>query len=482
MSYSTTIFEAKVRRVWHIDHLRAVCGLLGAPWRDVPRRVLSVGCGTGVHLIPLACQFPSTTFIGCDPEGEPLFRGKSFRDACELQNVSFVEGTAADVGEELFDLVLVQGVYSWINSDQQNELLAECVKRLAPNGVMLLTHNVAPGWTIRKIIQQYLESIGVNPADLLLPADLEQARNELKRFSESINHDSAYGALISAEIKRILGESSAYLRHEFLNPETSGEPLTDIVGRAARFGLSYLGDARFSRNPFGDSGQLDRARAATARDFQRGIPYRESLFTRQEFENRFSIPSEKVISLIKFGSILSEDEECPGDFRDPMGREFGFSSEQIPCLVLRTLSSQWPRFLSWGELSDIVRVTGEELSKVVFDLISSELITIAVEPPSYSVSSTTITAPRWLNLELAAGSFLTNRLYEPVALEGFESMLLSAIASGVTSIEGLIKLTTAQISTSPDHRSLPKAVIVDTVRDSLRTLARAGLVNEIVED
>jgi len=482
MSYTTTPYEAKVRRVWHLEHLRAICSLLGSPQSEAWRRVLSVGCGTGVHLIPLACEYPETTFIGCDPEVEPLARGESFADSCGLKNLSFVEGTAADVDKEPFDLILVQGVYSWISPQQQSELLAECAQRLSPEGIMLLTHNVAPGWTIRRVVQQYLETIGIRRARDIPSAELDRARDELKKFGDKINLDSPYGALIRAEIKRILGESASYLMHEFLNPETSGEPLSHLVERSAEFGLSYLGDARFSRNPLPEGTGANRLEAAMARDFQRGIPYRESLFSRQAIRTNFPTIDKEALNSLSFGTLLVEDEEPRGDFRDPRGREFSFGVEEVSYGVLKMLASKWPRFVKWSELSNGIVSREEVLSRAVIELLNSELITIAYNPPQYLLSSTTVTAPPWLRWEIGVGSLLTNRLYEPVELGGFETMLLSAIVSGLTSVDGLIRLTSSHLAVSPEHRSLPRGVIEDTVREGLRTLARAGLVNEIVEE
>jgi hypothetical protein len=91
-----------------------------------------------------------------------------------------------------------------------------------------------------------------------------------------------------------------------------------------------------------------------------------------------------------------------------------------------------------------------------------------------------VTAPEWLGWEITAGGVLTNRWYEPVELGGFELMLLSAIIGGLHSVEGLISLTRMQISQSPDHRTLPAEVVSETVKDGLNTLARAGLVHEVV--
>jgi SAM-dependent methyltransferase len=496
--YTATTFEAKVRRVWHLDHLRAVSCILGHRWGDdKPRRVLSVGCGTGVHLVPLACQYPEVHFIGCDPEVEPLSRGISYRDFCGCRNLDFVTGTIDAIeaanNEATFDVILVQGVYSWIEEGARDSLLGGVVARLSEEGVLLLTHNIAPGWTIRQVVQQFLGSIGIVPSDLISDEAVRMARTQLERFREEINRDSVYGSLVWGEVTRILSESTAYLRHEFLNPATSAGPLCELVRRAQTVGLSYLGDARFSRNPFpglrdsvGRGSDGNRGDAATFRDFCRGLPYRESLFTRRSLSSPFPRVTEESLSSLSFGCALVEDEDSPGYFRDPAGREFSFRADELDGEIVRLLAAHWPRCLSWLDLrqgidgKDGITEKGSQLAYCLTSLLASEFITCASRPPVFKDTTEIVTAPQWLGWEMTAGGVLTNRWYEPVELGGFELMLLSGIVGGLHSVEGLISLTRMQISQSPDHRTLPAEVVSETVKDGLFTLARAGLLHEIV--
>ncbi len=496
--YTATTFEAKVRRVWHLDHLRAVSCLLGHRWGDdKPKQVLSVGCGTGVHLVPLACQYPEIHFVGCDPEGEPLSRGMSYRDFCGCRNLKFITGTidAIEVANDdaKFDIILVQGVYSWMEEAARDTLLRGIAERLSQEGVLLLTHNVAPGWTIRQVVQQFLCSVGIVPGDSISDEAVRRARTELERFREEINRDSVYGSLVWGEVTRILSESTAYLRHEFLNPATSASTLSELVDRVQSVGLSYLGDARFSRNPFpglsdsvGTGTDGNRGGAATFRDFCRGLPYRESLFTRRPLSSPFPRVTEESLSSLSFGCALVEDDDSPGYFRDPAGREFSFRADQLDGEIVRLLAAHWPRTLSWLDLKKGIdgkygiAKEGQQIADCLMSLLASELITFAATPPVFKDTSEMVTAPEWLGWEMTAGGVLTNRWYEPVELGGFELMLLSAIIGGLHSVEGLISLTRMQISQSPDHRTLPAEVVSETVKDGLNTLARAGLVHEVV--
>ena len=480
MSYAETIFEAKVRHVWHLDHLRVMSLLLNHPTDECPtppRRVLSVGCGTGVHLVPLACQYPSTQFVGCDPEEAPLARGRSFRDFCGLSNLEFIVGTVRAVPEELFDIVLVQGVFSWVNEEARDELLRACAQRLSPGGMVLLTHNVAPGWTIRTVIQEYLISQGIIPGRFLPSEILARARGVLERLHGEMNRDSAYGTLLSGEVKRILGESPSYLRHEFLNPQTTGAPLSSVVVHARQAGLHYLGDARLSRNPFGEDDR-DRAEIATFRDFSRGVAYRESLFTNAPVAGGFPKLSREQCEQLSFGSSLIEDDEHSGEFRDQGGREFSFTASQPEYSVLRVLGASWPRFILWDELRRAAGRDDESLTECVGRLLINELVIPASEPPTYVSSTDQVSVPCWLGWELLNTKMLTNRLYEPVELGGFESMLLSSITGGITTVDGLVQVIQMQVAHSPEHRSLPHGVIYDTVLEGLVTLARAGLIHE----
>lgn len=67
------------------------------------RDVVDVGCGTGGALLAMASSFPASRFTGVDPSTVAIARAEERTD--ELDNVTLVEGTTADLEQDSADLV-----------------------------------------------------------------------------------------------------------------------------------------------------------------------------------------------------------------------------------------------------------------------------------------------------------------------------------------------------------------------------------------
>jgi hypothetical protein len=241
----------------------------------------------------------------------------------------------------------------------------------------------------------------------------------------------------------------------------------------------------------------ERGKEGTFYDFTRGIAYRESLFLPElTSETKASIDSDiislsgvsskgglvKTLPNLHYGSSLSQDLVEPELFRDLSGRCFNFSQNSAEFKILKYLSERWPRFATWRDMLSAMNKDEGTAPDCVEGLLVSEMIIPAVEPPQYEEFSQEVTSPRWLNWQLVSSGVLTNRLYEAVELEGFESMLLEAISGGMVRLGDLVKLTVMQLSKSPEHRDMTFDVIREAVVEAIRTLSRASLINEVIGD
>lgn len=99
--------------------------LIGAIEHLSPRTVLEVGCGNGINLLLLACQFPDIEFTGIEltkqghqaatrfqelpelPEALQEYAPLSLPDPTAFKRIRFLQGTAADLPfeDDRFDLV-----------------------------------------------------------------------------------------------------------------------------------------------------------------------------------------------------------------------------------------------------------------------------------------------------------------------------------------------------------------------------------------
>jgi len=99
-----------------------------------PRRVLDMGCGTGIQLtIPLAERFPDIFFAGSDDDSGSIYFA---RKSHSLPNLNFVK--ANDIAaDEIFDLIILADVIEHVENPEV--FLAYLHSMLAEGGKLIIT-------------------------------------------------------------------------------------------------------------------------------------------------------------------------------------------------------------------------------------------------------------------------------------------------------------------------------------------------------
>lgn len=233
----------------HPARIGAIARLLGMP-AALPDscRVLELGCGEGMNLLPLAERFPRAHFVGVDFSGGQIGVGEQARLAAKLDNAQLVcaDLRAYEPEPGAFDYVIAHGVYSWVPDEVKERLLALCAQALAPAGVAFISYNVHPAWGLIGSLRAVL-------------------RAELARVPDPVAHttrllpalDAAFAAqpgphstLMREAIAEMQSKPVALLFHDEL--EAINDPVTflDFASHAARYSLHYLGEAHFASLPF----------------------------------------------------------------------------------------------------------------------------------------------------------------------------------------------------------------------------------------
>src|SRR5437763_13756593 len=97
-SYDEVPYPSSPFPYTHPDHLAVVATLLGlSPARADRCRVLELGCAGGGNLIPLAYNYPESTFLGIDLSIEQIRQGEELRAALGLATIELRAMSILDV-------------------------------------------------------------------------------------------------------------------------------------------------------------------------------------------------------------------------------------------------------------------------------------------------------------------------------------------------------------------------------------------------
>jgi len=135
---------------------------------DCPRRVLDVGCGTGLLLRLIAARQPEAEeLIGIDAAAGMIATARSMANDSRL---SFSEAVAEDLPfpGESFDLVV--STTSFDHWEDQGAGLSECARVLAPAGRLVLTDLFSPMLAPTLLVARRSRARTRNRAEYLLKA------------------------------------------------------------------------------------------------------------------------------------------------------------------------------------------------------------------------------------------------------------------------------------------------------------------------
>src|SRR5690242_17464999 len=108
-----------------------------------PRRVLEVGAANGFRLAAIRERYGSEV-VAVEPSSEAIADGRS-----RFPSVTFVQSTAASIPiTEPFDLVIVNGVFCWIDRKSLLRSIGEIDRMVADDGYLVLA-DFSPGGFVK---------------------------------------------------------------------------------------------------------------------------------------------------------------------------------------------------------------------------------------------------------------------------------------------------------------------------------------------
>jgi len=499
-SYDDVPYGAAAHPTTHPDRLATVATVFGATPPPVATcRVLELGCARGMNLVAMAEQLPDARFVGIDLSGRQIDEGRETVARLGLGNVDLRQASILDVDETFgeFDYVICHGVFAWVPREVQDKIFEICATRLSPDGVSQISYNTYPGWHFRGMIREMLlyHSAGLDDPLVRTAA----ARALLDFLAQAAGEHSPYGRILNEERALLARLPDYYVFHEHL--ETTNQPLWfhEFAGRAASYGLQYVGDADPpTMGHFNLPEQVQQVlrrlsgsvvQAEQYLDFLRNRTFRQSLLVREGVALSRTIDT-AVLRRLRVATAArqegggAEPEEVT--FRG--GKETVTTKDPLLRAAVEYLGPLWPESVPFSAVVATVSTAtgvGEETvarslgSSFLRLYLSSGVLELHVTPPAFTTApgEHPVASPL-ARLQAMEGTDVTNLRHDSVRLGEVERLVLPMLdgtrsRGGVTSAL-LAGRDGALISVAGG--SDRKSDVAEAVERTVERLARGALL------
>lgn len=319
--------------------------------------VLEIGCGRGENLLRQATAYPESTCVGVDIDPERIAAGVASMGEQQLANahlycMGLADLLSVEVGK--FDYIVIPSLYSMLDNDSRDALLAWCHSQLGENGVIAVKWNVLPGAYANPILQQAI-------AWHSQQAQTEQAWLGSARAMLSFMQMSELDDMLKEQVEQALKLSDAELLVHYLEEKNDASFLNEFIVKVNACELHVLGDA-VPQYEMADhySGQIavlqdaiapgkERAQTQQYLDFAVQRRQRFSLLIAQDCAQKVSDSpdTERLANMHWAANYASTDDSNRRINR--YGIELDTSSP-LARRILDWLRAAWPRSLSTEQI------------------------------------------------------------------------------------------------------------------------------------
>jgi hypothetical protein len=194
----------------------------------------------------VAAANPNVSVWGCDFNPAHVERSRALASKAGLTNCTFEEASFADVagddriGPTEADVIVVNGVYSWISPTNQARIVDVVRSRLRPGGLVFVSHAMATGWSSMVPLAEAMH----------LYAREHQRRSDVA-FHESLaeilelaGRGARYfpiGLVEAGTLAQLHNADARYGAHEYLGAHFGPVMFNDVADLMASARCSYVG-------------------------------------------------------------------------------------------------------------------------------------------------------------------------------------------------------------------------------------------------
>ncbi|MFN4894380.1 MAG: methyltransferase regulatory domain-containing protein [Pseudomonadota bacterium] len=237
-------YKTFARKETHPARIGALARLYGiaAPTAD-SCSVFEIGCGDGGNIIPLAAQYPESSFVGIDLAGELIEQGRKEIASLNLSNIELIHGDIAEYKPATgsHDYVICHGVYSWVSPEAQRAIFDRAVAALSSQGVLFVSYNTLPGWRQRGALRDILQ---VGASFVENEDEGTRLENAMAFLALIVEQSSSITPYIREAAERLQSSEPSYIVQEFLGEYNSAATFTEFMRSASAAGLQFVSEAR----------------------------------------------------------------------------------------------------------------------------------------------------------------------------------------------------------------------------------------------
>ena len=447
-------YKTFARKETHPARIGALARLYGlqAPLAD-RCSVFEIGCGDGGNLIPLAVQYPESSFVGIDCAGDLIEQGRSEIRALNLTNIELIHGDISEykpaVGSH--DYVICHGVYSWVSPEVQRAILERAVTALTPHGALFVSYNTLPGWRQRGALRDIMQ---VGASFVQNEDEVTRLENAMAFLALVVEQSSSITPYVREAAERLKTSEPSYIVQEFLGEYNSAVMFTDFMHTATGAGLQFVSESRVVMMSSEDvSPELNEVLTALddniiAReqviDIVRNRMFRETLLCHRSVQLDRGMQGSVFRGLTFVASYLPKDsaidakslmEQGPAVTLSERysGRDMSAPTGECAAM-LAVLAACGPQGATFSELTaraaKQLSLNEQECLRVVFTLWKTGFIE-ALTASLCGTQDRAIVSP-WARKQAVANVRVTSGLHESFNLEAEERSVLAQVIAPMT--------------------------------------------------
>ena len=467
-SYDAIPYQGFPRQHAHPEVLASAATLFGLQPPPVESsRILEIGCGDGANIISIAASLPGSGCAGVDGSGTQIQKGQEIIQGAGLQNIALIEGDFTHLAEpdQPYDYIIAHGVYSWVNPEAQNKLLALIKSQLSPNGIAFVSYNCYPGWHLRQMIRELMlfRTAGIDDPQ----ERINISRQILPVLSQAVPREMrGYAALLQDEQSLLNQTADYYIAHEHLEEDNRPCYFHEFTDQLAANGLQFVTEAELSsmfinRYPAALGALMKEedgiVEAQQYLDFALLRMFRQSIICHdsQTIERQLTSDVVRQMHASAFGLYAQQPnfDSQPESFQGAKGANIT-TSHPVSKAAMVVLAERWPARLTFEELERLAmeKLTGsssalepeaikegsQALAEILMAGATAELVELHTAPSRYTTSlSEQPIASELARYQAQSGNAVFNLRHQTVNLDAVNIRLI-ALLDGTNGHDALV--------------------------------------------